>query len=66
MHVALAAEGDGGVALGIEVDQQGLGAGGGDAGGDVDRGRRLADAALLVRDRVDDAHARRRLVVAAR
>jgi hypothetical protein len=56
VHIAFAAEGDGGVALGIEVDQQGLGARGGDAGGDVDRGRRLADAALLIRDRVDDTH----------
>ena len=27
-----------------------------DAGGDVDRGRRLPDSALLVRDRVDDTH----------
>ena len=56
MRVAIAAERDGGVALGVEVDQQRLRAGGGDAGGQVDRGRRLADAALLVRHCVDKAH----------
>ena len=54
--VAVAAQRDGGVALGVEVDEQGLGARRGDAGGEVDRGGRLADAALLVRDRVDGAH----------
>ena len=56
VHVAVAAQRDGRVALRVEVDEQRLGAGRGDAGGDVDRGRRLADSALLVRDRVDDAH----------
>ena len=56
MHVSLAAQRDGRVALGIEVDEQRLGAARGYAGGDVDRGRRLADTALLVRDRVDDTH----------
>ena len=41
-------EGGGGVALGVEVDHQHAQAALGQAGGDVDRGGRLADAALLV------------------
>ena len=48
VQVALAAQGDCRVALRIEVDEQRLGACRGGAGGDVDGGRRLADAALLV------------------
>jgi hypothetical protein len=36
----------GGVALGVEVDQQHALAGGGQAGGEVDAGGRLADAAF--------------------
>ena len=50
------AEPDGRVGLRIDVDEQRLVARLGDAGGDVDGGRRLPDAALLVRDRVDAAH----------
>ncbi len=49
-------ETDGRVGLRVDVDEQRLVARLGDAGGDVDGGRRLADAALLVRDRVDGAH----------
>ena len=51
------AEADGGVALRVDVDEQRLVAGLGDAGGDVDGGGGLADPALLVRDGVDGAHA---------
>ena len=51
-------EAGGGVGLRIEVDQQHRRARLGDAGGHVDRGGGLADAALLVRERVDaGAHA---------
>ena len=46
----------GGVALRIEIDEQHLGAGLGEAGGDVDGGGRLADAALLVGDGDDASH----------
>jgi hypothetical protein len=44
------------VGLRVDVDEQRRVAGLRDAGGDVDRGGRLADAALLVRDRVHGAH----------
>ena len=54
--VAGEAEADRGVALRVGVDQQRLVARLGDAGGDVDGRGGLADAALLVRDRVDGAH----------
>ena len=43
----------GGVRLGVEVDDQTPLAGLGQAGGEVDGRRGLADAALLIRDRVD-------------
>ena len=56
MRVAVAAEGGRRIALRIEVDEQGLGAALGDAGGKVDRGGRLPDPALLVGDCVDQAH----------
>jgi hypothetical protein len=39
-----------GVALGIEVDDKGPALGEGEAGGEIDGGRRLADATLLVDD----------------
>ena len=51
--VRAAAEARGRVRLRVEVDEQAALAGLGEAGGEVDGGRRLADAALLVRDRVD-------------
>ena len=47
---------DRGVALRVDVDEQRVVAGLRDAGRDVDGGRRLADPALLVGDRVDGAH----------
>ena len=50
------AEAGRGVALRIEVDDEHPLADGGEGGGEVDRGRRLADAALLVGDG-DDARA---------
>ncbi len=50
------AEAGGGVALRVEVDQQDLFVVGGQRGGQVDRGRGLADPSLLVGDR-QDAHA---------
>jgi len=56
MGVAVAAKRHRGVALRVEIDEQRLRAGGGYTGGQVDCGRRLADAALLVRDCVDEAH----------
>ena len=56
MQVPAPTEGDGGVALGIEVDEEGLLPPGGGAGGDVDGGRRLPDTALLVRHGIDLAH----------
>ena len=43
---------------GVEVDDQRLLAFGGRAGGEVDGAGRLADAPLLVRDRVDGSHRR--------
>ena len=46
------------VALRIEIDQQNAPAEVGQTGGEIDRGRRLADAALLVRDTEDLAHAK--------
>jgi hypothetical protein len=46
----------GGVALGVEVDQQHALAGCGEAGGEVDTGGRLADAALLVGDTENAGH----------
>src|SRR4051812_36277055 len=55
--VARDAETHGRVALWIDVDDERLVAGRRDARGHVDRGGRLADPALLVRDRVDGAHA---------
>ena len=58
--------GDGRVALRIEVDEQGLRARRGDAGGEVDGGGRLPDSALLVRDRVDDSHQLGRLAASIR
>ena len=51
--VGAAAEARGRVRLGVEVDEQAALAGLREAGGEVDGGRRLADAALLVRDCVD-------------
>ena len=56
VHLLVGAQGDGRVALRVEVDEQGLLAVAGRAGGEVDRGGRLADAALLIRHRVDQAH----------
>ena len=50
------AEADGRVGLGVDVDEERRVAGLRDAGGDVDRGRRLPHAALLVRDGVDGSH----------
>ena len=50
------AEGGGGAALDVEVDEEDAVAAAGEAGGEVDRGGGLADAALLVRD-ADDGHA---------
>ncbi len=58
-------QGDGRVALRVEVAEQHLGALGRGAGGEVDGGRRLADAALLVGDRVHDAHSRATLPTAS-
>src|SRR5689334_4299155 len=58
------AEADGGVALRVDVDDEGLVAGRGDAGGDVDGGGGLADPALLVRDGVD-GHLRSTLAAGA-
>ena len=46
------------VALGVEVDEQHALAGGGEAGGEVDAGGRLADAALLVGDAENAGHVR--------
>ena len=46
------------VRLRIEVDHERALAGLGEAGGEVDGGRRLADAAFLVREGVDAAHGR--------
>ena len=53
--VRLLAQTGGGVRLRVEIDQQRPLARLGEAGREVDGGRRLADAALLVRDRVDGA-----------
>ena len=53
-----AAEAAGGVALWIQVHQHDRGPRLRQAGGEVDRGRRLADAALLVGHRVDHASGR--------
>ena len=47
------AEGRRRVALRVEVDHEHVGTRPREGGGEVDRGRRLADAALLVRDRQD-------------
>ncbi len=66
VHFAAATKRHGRVALGVEVDQQRLRAARGDAGGNVDRGRRLADATLLIRHRVDRAHIAATLVTRAR
>src|SRR5207244_10481153 len=55
-QVLAQAETDRGVRLRVDVDQERLVARLGDARGDVDRGGRLPDAALLVRDGVDRAH----------
>jgi hypothetical protein len=51
--VVLDAEGGRRVALRVVVDDQNPQTGLGQGGGEVDRGRRLADAALLIRDRDD-------------
>ena len=51
------AETGGRVRLRIEVDHERALAGLREAGGEVDRSRRLADAALLIRKRVDPGHA---------
>ena len=51
------AEPRGRVRLRVEVDDERALAGLREAGGEVDGGRRLADAALLVRERVDPGHA---------
>src|ERR1700760_3382910 len=56
MQFPVAAQGNGGIALGVEVDDQRLLAFGRRAGSEIDARRRLADASLLVRDRVDGAH----------
>ena len=50
---AIDAEAGRGVALRIEIDDQYLLADGGERGAEIDRGRGLADAALLVGDRQD-------------
>src|SRR5690606_32022049 len=47
----------GGVALRVHVDDQRAALGDGQAGAQIDGRRRLADAALLVRDRDDPGHA---------
>src|SRR6185437_16842757 len=44
------AEAGGCVRLRVEVDNQCLASGAGEAGGEIDRGRRLAHAALLIGD----------------
>src|SRR5437588_308873 len=54
--IAREPEPDRGVGLGIDVDQQRRVAGLGDAGGDIDGRRRLADSPLLVRDGIHHAH----------
>ena len=51
--VGAPAEAGGGVRLGVEIDEQAALAGLGEAGCEVDGGRRLPDSALLVRDCVD-------------
>ena len=51
VRAVLDAERGRGVALRVEVDDEHPGAGPGQRCGEVDGGRRLADAALLVRDR---------------
>jgi hypothetical protein len=61
VQVLSGADGGGRVSLRIEVDEERLIPVRGRAGGEVDGGRRLADAALLVRHRVDLAHAAPRL-----
>ena len=53
--VRLLAQTGRGVRLRVEIDEQRPLARLGEAGGEIDGGRRLADAALLVRDRVDGA-----------
>src|SRR5262249_55443355 len=53
--VCALAQPGGGVRLRIEVDHERALAGLGETGSEVDRGRRLADAALLVGKRVDPA-----------
>ena len=60
------AEPRGRVRLRIEVDDERPLTGLGQARGEVDRGRRLADAALLVRDRVDRRRAPARFYVSAK
>ena len=52
------AEPGGRVGLRVEIDDERAGARLGEAGGEVHGGRRLADAALLVGEREDAAHAR--------
>ena len=51
--MVLDAEGRGGVALRVDIDDQDVQSGGSQRGSDVDRGGGLADAALLVGDRED-------------
>ena len=59
------AEPGGRVRLRVEIDEQHALARLGEAGADVDGGRRLPDAALLVRDCVDPGGHARRLAAAA-
>ena len=63
--VGAPAEAGGRVRLRVEVDEQAALAGLREAGGEVDGGRRLADAALLVRDCVDAGGHEPRLAGAA-
>src|SRR4051794_30207129 len=58
MRLLRGAQGGGGVSLRVEVDEERLRAARRRAGSQVHRGGRLADTALLVRDRVDLAHVR--------
>ena len=50
------AQAGGGVALGVDVDEQDPLLGDRQRGGEVDGGGRLTDAAFLVRDRDDPSH----------
>ena len=59
LHVLRHAERDRGVALRVQVDQQGAATGLRDTRGEVDRGRGLPHAALLVRHCIDRRHSLR-------